>query len=66
MFCCVFESYFGVGETCVQAYHRMVESIEFEGSDWGGEPDVCEFYVSVPVDITEKTEYHIEPDLDNI
>lgn len=66
MFVCVFEEYFGVGETCEKAYYEMIENIGLEGSDWDGDPDICTFYAKVEVNISEKTEYQIDPDWESL
>lgn len=66
MFCCVFEDYFGLGETCETAYRQLLENVEFALEDTDIEPDSCKFFAKVEVNISEKTEYQIDPDWDSL
>lgn len=65
MFVCTFEDFFGMGETCLDAFNALVSNMETE-YDSGPTPQDCEFFARVEVEITEKIDWFISPDWDSL
>lgn len=66
MFVCTFEDFFGMGETCLDAYNALVSNMETESDGGSVSPEDCDFFARVDVEITETRTWGINPDWDSL
>lgn len=65
MFACHLDSDFGIGETPMEAFENMVENMDLGVDEDSPDPNMCEFFEQIEVNIRETKTWSIEPEYED-